>query len=77
MGRLGGHHAKYNKSEEDKYCILYKNYSKLVNITKEADLRNKLVVTTLKRKAGGTEKQMVIMGLYEVICVKLKNCKVL
>ena len=36
--------------------MISKNYSKLVNITKGADLRNKLVVSTLKREAGGAER---------------------
>ena len=53
MDRLGGHYAKLNKSEKDKYCMhhLYvesKKYNKLVSITKRSrltDKDNKLVVT--------------------------------
>ena len=36
----GGHYAKWNKSEKDKYCMIHlhvesKKYNKLMNITKK------------------------------------------
>ena len=44
--------------------MISKNYSKLVNITKDADLRNKLVATTLKREAGGAERSKWLLWDY-------------
>ena len=43
MDELGGHYAKWNKSEKDQilyditYMLYLKKYDKLVNITKEKD----------------------------------------
>ena len=46
MDGLGGHYAKRNKSEKDKYCMHHlhveaKKYNKLVNITKSSRLTGK------------------------------------
>ena len=57
---LGGHYAKWNKSEEDKYSMiityLWNLENKLVNITKNSprfkDIENKLVGTSEEKEKG-------------------------
>ena len=60
-----------------------KKYNKLVNKVKRSrftDIENKLVVTSGEREEGrgniGVGEKRVI-GLYEIICVQLENCKAL
>ena len=56
----------------------YKKYNKLMNKTTRnrlTDIKNKLVVTSGEREGGrgniGLEGKRIIMGLYEIMCVKL------
>ena len=59
MDGVGGHYAKWNKSEKNKYYMIItyiwnKKYNKLGNITKKNRLRdNKLVVISEEREGEG------------------------
>ena len=69
------------------YGITYvdsKKYNKLVNeetINRFTDMKNKLVVTSGGERRGEAQYRYrgcikrIIMRLYEIMCMKLKNCK--
>ena len=72
--------SEISQTEKDKYCMIShvesKKCNKLMNKTKGSrliDMENKLVVTNRQKKVGRGKMVggRIIMGLYEIICMKL------